>query len=185
MINEEILDAVVSEKIICFKNHTECYSKTRDVFLARLQRYIMETGEYLKAAIIGEIGNNTFDHNMVYEKNYPWGVFCNFTYKGNYIVLADYGKGVRQSLLSVIPSLGSDLEAVIIAFTKKISGRSPEQRGNGLKFVSETIKKNKWHLYFQSGTGSCSIDSRGINFTEKPVLLAGCLAILNFDKDPS
>jgi ABC-type Fe2+-enterobactin transport system substrate-binding protein len=66
------------------------------------------------------------------------------------------------------------------AFTKRISGRSPEQRGNGLKFVSETIQQNGWHLYFQSGSGSCTIDRHGIAFIEKAPTVTGCLVILDF-----
>jgi hypothetical protein len=97
--------------------------------------------------------------------------------------LVDYGKGIRQSLLSVIPLIESDKEAIEIAFTKRISGRSPEQRGNGLKFVSETIQQNNWSLYFQSGSGACSIDKNGIQFLENTVMIPGCLAIMNFEKD--
>jgi hypothetical protein len=96
----------------------------------------------LEAAIIGEIGNNTFDHNFVFENEYPRGVYGNFSYCNKYTVLADFGRGIKQSLLDVLPSLKSDVEAVETAFTKRISGRSPEQRGNGLKFVSETIQQN-------------------------------------------
>ena len=73
------------------------------------------------------------------------------------------------------------VEAVETAFTKRISGRSPEQRGNGLKFVSEKIQDNNWHLYFQSGSGSCSIDRHGINFFEKMPSITGCLAILDLN----
>jgi hypothetical protein len=83
---------------------------------------------------------------------------------------------------SYIQETNKYLEAVQTAFTKRISGRSPEQRGNGLKFVSEAIQENKWHLYFQSGSGSCFIDRQGINFSEKTPSITGCLAILDFDK---
>jgi hypothetical protein len=98
-------------------------------------------------------------------------------------VLADYGRGVRQSLLSVLPSIGSDIEAIEIAFTKRISGRFPEQRGNGLKFVSETIQQNNWNMYLQSGSGCCIIDGSGIRFLEKTTSLTGCLAIIDFCGD--
>ena len=182
MICEIVLEAVISEMLACFKKNNEFFSKTRDIFTARLQSYILETKKYLEAAIIGEIGNNTFDHNFIFLDNHPRGVYCDLSYKQKYIVLADYGKGVRQSLLSVMPSIGSDLEAVEIAFTKRISGRSPEQRGNGLKFVSETIQENKWHLFFQSGSGSCSIDDSGIKFFEKDCYLQGCLAVLDLSE---
>ena len=180
MIPETIIEAVIAEAVNGFNESDECFSKTRDVFTARMQSYIMETNKYLEAAVIGEIGNNSFDHNFIFEKKFPWGVYCNLSYKQKYTVLADYGMGVRQSLLSVLPKIGSDLEAVETAFTKRISGRSPEQRGNGLKFVSETIRQNNWHLYFQSGSGICSIDGEKTEFSEKTSSITGCLAILNF-----
>jgi hypothetical protein len=180
MIAKTIVEAVTAESVKGFNEADVCFSKTRDAFTARIQSYIMETKKYLEAAVIGEIGNNTFDHNFIFEENFPWGVYCNLSYKGKYIVLADYGMGVRRSLISVLPSIGSDLEAVETAFTKRISGRSPEQRGNGLKFVSETIRQNGWHLYFQSGSGSCSMDRHGMTFFEKTPIITGCLAILDF-----
>lgn len=40
------------------------FSKTRDVFQARLDTYISRTNKYLESAVIGEIGNNTYDHNL-------------------------------------------------------------------------------------------------------------------------
>lgn len=75
------------------------------------------------------------------------------------------------------------LEAIETAFTKRVSGRSPEQRGNGLKFVTETIQQNNWHLYFHSGTGSCSIDNKGVKFSQRDVSLIGCLAAIDFCGD--
>ena len=180
MIDEAISEAVISETFTRFRENDEYFSKTRDVFTARMQSYILETRKYLEAAIIGEIGNNTFDHNFVFANNQPRGVYCDLSYRQKYIVLADYGKGVKQSLMPVLPSIDSDLEAVETAFTRRISGRSPEQRGNGLKFVSEAIQHNSWHLYFQSGSGACSIDKNGLEFSEKPLSLTGCLAILEF-----
>jgi len=180
MIKESTVETIIAEKALFFEKKDEYFSRTRDVFTARLQSYILETGKYLEAAVIGEIGNNTFDHNFGFSNNYPGGVYCNVSYEQKYTVLADYGRGIRQSLLPVLPSIGSDLEAIEIAFTKRISGRSPEQRGNGLKFVSETIQQNNWSLYFQSGLGCCIIDGSGIRFLEKTVSLTGCLVIIDF-----
>jgi len=180
VIKDEAVNAIVLEMKEGFKENKDLFSETRDVFTARIQSYVLRTKKYLESAIIGEIGNNTFDHNFVFESNYPRGVYCNLSY-GKYTVLADYGKGVRQSLLPVLPAIGSDLEAVEIAFTKMVSGRSPEQRGNGLKFVSESIRNNDWHLFFQSGTGSCSIDKSGITFNEESIPITGCLAVLDIN----
>ena len=180
MIEKTLVEAVVSEMNNCFKENEECFSRTRDVFTARLQSFVLKTEKYLESAIIGEIGNNTFDHNFGFNTAYPKGVYCNMLYKNRYTVLADYGKGIKQSLSLVLPSIASDIEAVEIAFTKRISGRSPEQRGNGLKFVAEMIQQNNWHLYLQSGLGSCSIDGDGIMFLEKTIAVTGCLAIIDF-----
>jgi hypothetical protein len=180
MIAENVKNVVIAETNNGYNENDDCFSKSRDIFTARIQSYILETKKYLEAAIIGEIGNNTFDHNYVFERDLPWGVYCNLSYRQKYIILADYGRGVRQSLSSVLPTISSDTEAVEAAFTRRISGRSPEQRGNGLKFVSESIRQNKWHLYFQSGSGSCSIDEHEIIFFKKTPSITGCLAILDF-----
>jgi len=180
MINGVIVDAIISEMNNCFGKDDGCFSMTRDVFAARLQSYILETGMYLEAAIIGEIGNNTFDHNFGFNSAFPKGAYWNSVYMQKYTVLADYGRGIRQSLSQVLPSIASDAEAVETAFVKRISGRAPEQRGNGLKFVSEAIQQNAWYLFFQSGFGSCSIDIKGITFLESTIPVPGCLAIIDF-----
>ena len=180
MIEEEVFKAVIADMQNCFKWNDANFSSTRDVFTARIQSYILETKKYLEAAIIGEIGNNTFDHNFIFENDCPRGAYCDLSYRQKYMVLADYGKGIKGSLISVLPSIGSDLQAIEAAFTKRVSGRFPEQRGNGLKFVSRVIQENNWHLYFHSGTGFCSIDRAGIKFFKSPISLTGCLAIINF-----
>ena len=180
MIEQVVIETMIAGKNNFFRKNNACFSETRDVFTARMQSYILETKKYLEAAVIGEIGNNTFDHNFVFENNYPRGVYCDITYKQKYVVIADYGKGIWRSLSLVVPSISSDVEAVETAFTKKISGRYPEQRGNGLKFVAKTIQKNDWHLFFQSGSGSCSIDNSGMKFFETPTAVTGCLAVIDF-----
>ena len=60
MINETIIEEVISERLAGFSEKKEKFSETRDVFTARMHRC------------------------------FP---------------LADYGKGVKQSLLSVLPSI--------------------------------------------------------------------------------
>ena len=181
MIEKTIVDAVVSEMNNCFKEDKGSFSTTRDIFTARLQSFILETTQYLEAAIIGEIGNNTFDHNFGFNASFPGGCYWNAKYGQKYSVLADYGRGLKQSLLQVLPSITSDRAAIETAFTKRISGRAPEQRGNGLKFVSEAIQQNRWHLYFQSGIGSCSIGKNGVAFFESSIQVPGCLAIIDFN----
>jgi hypothetical protein len=69
------------------------FCTSRDVFQARLDAYISNTARYFEAAIIGEIGNNTFDHNWVYEKDHLRGAYFNAD-NDKLIVLADFGQGL-------------------------------------------------------------------------------------------
>ena len=75
MIEKTILETVISEMNNCFRETSDCFSKTRDAFAARLQSFILGTEKYLEAAIVGEIGNNTFDHNFGFITDCPNGVF--------------------------------------------------------------------------------------------------------------
>ena len=157
------------------ERNTDFFCTTRDVFQARLDSFTFNTNFYLLAAIIGEIGNNTFDHNWEYEKSHMRGVY--FSQKDDYIVLADFGRGIKSSLSSV-RKCSSDLEAVRTAFTEQISGRAPEQRGNGLKFVKESVLNKNWYLYFQSGKAVCLINKCSVNFSEVNFSFDGCLAVI-------
>lgn len=157
---------------------TGSFCSSRDIFQARLDSYILHSEQYLPAAIIGEIGNNTFDHNWDFAKDHSRGTYLNLDYSG-YIVLADFGRGLKNSL-STVKSCNSDLEAIKTAFTEHISGRAPEQRGNGLKFVCESVKEKNWTLYFQSGTACCIIENGNVTYKETAFSIMGCLAILHF-----
>ena len=66
------------------------------------------------------------------------------------IVLADRGQGILTTLKRVRPELINSSEAMRLAFTETISGRYPETRGNGLKFVRSIIG-NPFSLTFQTG----------------------------------
>ncbi|MEI8347958.1 MAG: hypothetical protein WCG27_10865 [Pseudomonadota bacterium] len=138
-------------------------SNTRDVFQSRLDRFCMdlikkkysENEVALLGAIIGEIGNNSFDHNLGLGRDVSG---CWFHYSiGNKEVqvnLADRGVGFLKSLKRVVPTLVSDQDAMEMAFEKRISGRAPEKRGNGLKFVRQIINGNANRaLYCFSGKG--------------------------------
>lgn len=118
-------------------------------FQARLDAYVSNTNRYFESAVIGEIGNNTFDHNWEYEKRHVRGAYFNTDNK-RLIILVDFGQGLRNSLSSV-RKINSDLEAVIIAFTERLSGRAPEQRGNGLKFVCDAVKEKIVVFIFSIG----------------------------------
>lgn len=146
------------------EKNTDLFCTTRDIFQARLDSFISRTGQYLLSAVVGEIGNNTFDHNWAYAEGQARGTYFNTDYKG-YIVLADFGRDLKNSL-SVVKNCDSDMEAVKTAFTEHISGRAPEQRGNGLKFVLESVKEKVWSLYFQSGNACCIIENGSDNYKE-------------------
>jgi hypothetical protein len=134
------------------------YCSTRDVFEGRLSRLplnaqkhigISESDSFLLAASIGEIGNNCFDHNLGHWKNEP-GIYFGYNFKQNegLLWIADRGRGVYESLHAVHKEIGTPQQALEIAFDKKISGRFPERRGNGLKFVRQIIncdqKRGLW-----------------------------------------
>ncbi len=56
------------------------------------------------------------------------------------IIIADRGRGIMETLKKVKPGLANDMDALTVVFTERISGRAPEARGNGLKFVYENIR---------------------------------------------
>jgi hypothetical protein len=162
------------------------YCKTRDIFDGRLNKMVndlLKSGVmkeelvYIVSAMAGEIGNNSFDHNI---GNWPevMGIFFSYNTVDNKfkVVLADRGQGVLKTLKRVRPALKNDAAALRVAFTEKISGRAPESRGNGLKFVKENIKKEKMYLTFISGDAQAELN-KGIKIRETKKI-RGCLAIL-------
>lgn len=61
------------------------------------------------------------------------------------------GSGLRETLSRAIPGLKSSREALDVAFFQIVSGRAPEHRGNGLKFVRRTVNASDSRgLFFQS-----------------------------------
>ena len=137
------------------------------------------------SSIVGEIGNNSFDHNL---GSWPdvRGIFFAFDLNKKQIVLADRGQGILTTLKRARPSLMNDSEALLTAFTEKISGRAPENRGNGLKYVKKVvvdIKKDvPLKLSFQSGDALIILDDQTIdlNIKQAATSFRGCLALINF-----
>ncbi|OFZ78722.1 MAG: hypothetical protein A2583_08230 [Bdellovibrionales bacterium RIFOXYD1_FULL_53_11] len=127
---------------------TDCISGTRDVFQARLERTfrdVLKSGmsgaeAALLVSVTGEIGNNAFDHNIGQWQDQSGCWFeMNKAKNGVEIIIADRGRGFLESLKRVQTDLTTDQAAIEIAFEKIISGRSPEKRGNGLKYVRAII----------------------------------------------
>lgn len=135
---------------------------TRDVFTARLVRLkTLEKRGFptedipILIAVAGEIGNNSFDHNLGKWRDAAGVWFEEKTTAGRlWICLADRGQGIFESLKQAAPELPDEQTAVETAFEKRISGRSPELRGNGLKFVKSVVTQSDHRgIACMSGTG--------------------------------
>lgn len=135
----------------------------------------------LVVAVAGEIGNNSFDHNL---GNWPdvAGIFFAYDVNKRSIILADRGVGILATLKRIKPELNNDEEALKVAFTEILSGRSPESRGNGLKFVRKIVSENPIGLLFQSGDAELTLvknrSDLDIKHSSEP--FRGCLALITF-----
>jgi sensor histidine kinase regulating citrate/malate metabolism len=134
----------------------------------------------LIVAVAGEIGNNSFDHNLGNWPDEP-GVFFGFDLSKRCIVLADRGQGVLQTLRKVRPEIPDDNEALKVAFTEVISGRAPEERGNGLKFVRNVVAKNDMRLFFKTGEAELEIfDESHLVIKKSANPIRGCIVLITF-----
>ncbi|MDR1522766.1 MAG: hypothetical protein LBS29_02230 [Endomicrobium sp.] len=178
----EILDNITNwvklekvDDIVLYEN----YYKTRNLFQAELNKFMIETKDFLLTAVIGEVGNNSYDHNLGNWKDIV-GIIFVYDYANKTIILADRGQGIKETLSKVKNDIQTDEQAINIALNEIISGRAPEQRGNGLKFVSKIIKMKNWYLYLQSGKGSIEISNSNAHFMTKPDYIHGCLAVIKY-----
>ena len=170
-----------------FDLNSEVYCRTRDVFQARLEKLQSTLSKTfspngivsLAVAVAGEIGNNSFDHNLG-----NWadiiGIFFYYDEKTYTIILADRGQGVLATLKRVRPELTSSSEALQVAFTETISGRHPETRGNGLKFVKSVIGSNPFLLHFQTGDAYLNLKQydKSISVQKADTLIRGCFSTI-------
>jgi len=165
------------------------FCPTSYIFQARLSKLEnglskipeLEKSFSLLTAITGEIGNNSFDHNLGNWQDIP-GVFFRYDLNKREIILADRGLGILTTLRRVKPELKNDEEALKTAFTEIISGRAPETRGNGLKFVREVIANNNISLFFQTGGAEMEIHKNNseLNIKKTDDYLRGCIALIKF-----
>ena len=165
------------------------YCPSRDVFEGRLSKlkndleklHESENLSPLIVAISGEIGNNSFDHNLGVWPDTA-GIFLGYNLKKKTVVLADRGQGLLQTLIRVKPQLKNDRAALKTAFTEVITGRAPEQRGNGLKFVKNIITKNPFTLFYHSGTAELFLKKGDSNLKIKKASSGfhGCIAKITF-----
>lgn len=167
---------------------SEFYCQTRDVFESRndktperlIVQGIDEGLAYMIFSMLGELGNNSFDHNLANWPDIP-GIFFSVVYDGKKgkAIIADRGLGVLKTLRKAKPELKDDQEALEIAFTKKISSRILENRGNGLKFVKNNIMKNNLVLEFYSGDAEARIN-HAMEIKKSKNYINGCIVVLNF-----
>ena len=165
------------------------YCQNISVFQARLTRLENELGKIkrlskifpLITAITGEIGNNSFDHNLGNWPDVP-GIFFAYGLNKRRIVLADRGQGILKTLKKVKAELSTHQEALKVAFTEIISGRAPEYRGNGLKFVKDVVTANEISLFFQTGNAQLKIKKGDsvLRVEKSNINLRGCLALIKF-----
>ena len=96
--------------------------------------------------------------------------------------MADRGQGILATLKKVRPELRNHQDALTMAFTEMVSGRAPEYRGNGLKFVRDVVIKNEIRLFFQTGDAQLKIkkNDTDINVQKAITNLRGCLAEISF-----
>ncbi len=135
----------------------------------------------LVVAVAGEIGNNSFDHNLGKWPDTP-GIFFAYDIHKKAVVLGDRGLGVLETLKRVKSELNTDAEATEVAFTEILSGRSPESRGNGLKFVRKVVAENPIGLLFQTGSAELILTkgSNELDIKASPQPFRGCLALITF-----
>lgn len=165
------------------------YCPTSSIFNARLTKMeyaLMQKPGFEKlysliVLIAGEIGDNSFAHNLG-----KWpdtaGIFFGYDLTKGIVVLADRGLGVLETLRQVRPELPNHVAAVEVAFTEFISGRAPEKRGNGLKLVREVVMEQPIDLFFTSGDAEIRLQGsdKAFRVTRGQRIVRGCLAKIEF-----
>ncbi len=174
---------------IPFLPESDFYCSTSDRFKTRHERMAHEIDAHvswqtfgsLVSSAAGEIGNNSFDHNLGNWPDTP-GIFFSHDLGKRMVVLADRGVGVLATLLLVRPKLKTHEEALHVAFTEILSSRASEHRGNGLKYVKEALIAAGADLLFQSGDAVLSIHKSKPEFTIKKTdrPIRGSLALIKF-----
>lgn len=164
------------------------YCQDAFVFKARLSKLeaVLQKEENLKdsfslvTSVVGEIGNNSFDHNLGNWPGLP-GIFFGYDLNKRKIILADRGQGVLTTLKKVRPNLKDDKEALLVAFTETLSSRKPEHRGNGLKYVKKVIQNNPMSLWFHSGRAIVHlINNKDLVIAKTKEKMNGCFVILTY-----
>ena len=160
---------------------------TRDVLQSRADKMVLQCAQissigddaYLLGLIAGEIGNNTFDHNLGNWRD-ERGAYFVYDAQHRIVVIADRGQGVLTTLRQARSSIADDCEALTVAFTETLSGRAPEKRGNGLKLVAKIMSQKGWQLDYRSGRGIYTIDAHNSVCKIDSQAQKGMIAVLSF-----
>lgn len=165
------------------------YCPNSAVFQARLTKMqdLLMNNEATKdifsliVSMAGEIGNNSYDHNI---GKWPdtQGIFFGFDINKKQIVLADRGVGILETLKVVRPQLKDHKEALEMGFTEVVSGRQPEARGNGLKYVRRVVSKTPINLVFQTGDAQLTLNANSSDLHIKSATenIRGCLVLISY-----
>lgn len=170
------------------------HSRYRDEFSARLERFVSifknfgleENDARLITAIVGELGNNVFDHNAL---NWPTDISGCFIAAQNYplkkileFTIGDTGMGFLGSLKARFPDLNNDIDAISCGLAGN-TGRINEIRGNGLKFIQGwTIDNFSGNINIHSGNGLVKIDENGIKSEETFKIIGTIVQIMLYYK---
>lgn len=169
--------------------HEILHCEFRDAFEARLSSKIRimfknfgldADDEERATSLVGELGNNVFDHN---DGQWPTDVRGaiilaqhNPTKRQIEVVVADPGIGFSGSLKAVEPSIKSDIEAIQLGL-RGVTGRIGEPRGNGLKIIQDwTINKFDGTVRIHSGSGLVIVDKKDGQRSKTVFSILGTLA---------
>jgi hypothetical protein len=100
--------------------------------------------------------------------------------------VVDRGQGIVNSLRAVRPEILVPSEYLVMAFEQVVSGRSPEQRGNGLKYVRKNfLKENGIEMICRSSSFTYSLGDQKLLATEIQKLLEfeGTLIAIDWPKE--
>lgn len=153
---ENVLDFVKTGNVIAQTNVFYC--ETRDQANARISNWVRFfqslnipfQDSIILGAILGELTNNSFDHNLGQWDKVP-GCVVGFQLDDKKetlrLAIGDRGQGIVSSLRNTVGQRESPDEILKRAFNERISGRAPEKRGNGLKFVRKHIAQHNAYLF--------------------------------------
>lgn len=141
-----------------FSHENVFFNQTRDESNNRIAKWIQffktqklsQNDAIIIGAILGELTNNSFDHNLGkwqdvsgcmvgFELDVLTNIFC--------IAIADRGQGIISSLKETVAPVTEPSAILQKAFYERVSGRAPEKRGNGLKFVLKHIVEKNNYLF--------------------------------------